>query len=229
VNKASPSKSSSSKSSRKPAAGPQRRVVVFSGLVLALTLTSALLLALAPAPLTPDASASLFAVDAPDAMDVIFQTRAACAAGRWKYVYIHHSRTATGNAMSVSQSSPGHELGDHFVIGNGDGAADGEIQVGQRWDTQSSAFPPAGAARIDPNCISICLIGDFDKTKPTPAQIRRLGQLVNALQARFHIAAADVSMITTTTPAPKKGEAAGSVATIGKHFPATAFREQLLP
>jgi hypothetical protein len=197
---------------------------VFSTLVAVLTLTSAMLLALAPAPLTPDASASLFAVDAPDAMDVIFQTKTACDASRWKYIYIHHSRSQTGNAMTVSQSSRGGALGDHFVIGNGDGAADGEIQVSQRWDTQSVALPPTGAANIDSKCISICLIGDFDKHRPSSAQVRRLGQLVNSLQARFHIQAADVSMISQAG-----SKEPVSAATVGRYFPVNAFREQLLP
>ncbi|HWP41315.1 MAG TPA: peptidoglycan recognition family protein [Tepidisphaeraceae bacterium] len=180
-------------------------------------MTSALLLALAPAPLTPDASSSLFAVDQPESMDAIFQTQVAARAGRWKYIYIHHSRTASGNAMSLSRGSTG--LGDHFVIGNGEGAIDGEIQIGQRWNQQLPADPPAGATGIDPACISVCLIGDFDHAMPTPTQIRRLGQLVNALQSRFDIPAGKVLMM------PQSGGATG----IGRHFPTTAFREQLLP
>ena len=51
-----------------------RRVIVLSTLITVLTLTSALLLALAPAPLSADASSSLFAIDAPQTMDAVFQT-----------------------------------------------------------------------------------------------------------------------------------------------------------
>src|SRR5439155_25250941 len=110
-------------------------------------------------------------------------------------------------------------LGDHFVIDNGEGADDGEIQVGLRWDMQASPLPPAGAAKIEPNCISICLIGDFDRQRPTASQIRRLAQLVNALQAHFRIPAADVSMIT------QSGKESTSAATIGRFFPGNALRE----
>lgn len=194
-----------------------RKVVVFLTLVGVLTLTSALLLALAPAPLAPDASSSLFAIDAPESMDAVFQTQVSSSQGRWKYIYIHHSRTATGNALTIS--APGIGLGDHFVIGNGDGAIDGEIQIGQRWNQQSSANPPPGATGIDPACISICLIGDFDRTMPTPTQIRRLGQLVNALQSRYDVPAGRVLLMS------QPGSAAGT----GRYFPSTAFREQLLP
>src|SRR5690348_8226362 len=53
----------------------QRKFIVFSTLLGVLTLTSALLMALAPAPLVPDAATSLFAVDEPRSLDVIFQTK----------------------------------------------------------------------------------------------------------------------------------------------------------
>jgi N-acetylmuramoyl-L-alanine amidase len=195
-----------------------RKLIVFTTLIGVLTLTSALLLALAPAPLTPDASSSLFAIDAPESMDVIFQSQQASAKpARWKYVYVHHSRTASGNAVSLSNAATG--LGDHFVIGNGDGAIDGEIQIGQRWSQQLSANPPPGARGIDPACISVCVVGDFDRTVPTPTQLRRLAQLVNALQGRLDIPAGQVLLMSQ----------AGSAAGMGKYFPATAFREQLLP
>ena len=190
---------------------------MFTSLIGVLTFTSALLLALAPAPLTPDAASSLFAVDAPNSMDAIFQTEVASPGSRWKFIYIHHSRTPGGNAITLGQQTGG--LTDHFVIGNGDGALDGEIQVGQRWNRQLSANPPHGATGIDPNCISICVIGDFDRTVPTPMQIRRLAQLVGTLQGRYHIGG-DKVMVFNQPNTP-----AGS----GKYFPLTALREQLLP
>ena len=62
----------------------QRNFIVFSTLICVLTLTSALLLALAPAPLAPDAT-SLFAITQPDSMDAVFQTHKGCDSGRWKF------------------------------------------------------------------------------------------------------------------------------------------------
>src|SRR5262249_46071104 len=129
----------------------------------------------------------------------------------------HHSQTTSGNGLSLSRSADG--AADHFVIGNGDGAADGEIQIGQRWYKQRAAAPPSGSRGIDPDCISICLIGDLDQTVPTPTQLRRLGQLVSALQGRLHISSKSVLMLDQPTTA----------AGIGRYFPTTAFREQLLP
>lgn len=193
-----------------------RRVVVFVTLVSVLTLTSALLLALAPAPLKPDSSSSLFAVDTPESMDTVFQTQVGAKAGRWKYIYIHQSRTANGSATTLA---PDGDPRDHFVIGNGQGAVDGEVQVSQRWNEQTSALPPAGASKIDPGCISICLVGDFDRTMPTAMQLRRLGQLVTALQGRLDVPASEVLLMAQPN----------SSAAMGRYFPITAFRDQLLP
>jgi hypothetical protein len=195
-----------------------RKFIVFVSLVGLLTLTSALLLALAPAPLMPDAASSLFAIDAPSSLDVIFNTKVQSPPNRWKYIYVRHSRTASGNALSLGQTPGG--LGDHFVIGNGDGAIDGEIQIGQRWNHQQPATPPAGAQKIDPACVSICLVGDFDRTVPTQTQLRRLSQLVGTLQGKYGIASNCVVLQTEVSSSP---------AGIGRYFPSTAFRQQLLP
>ena len=192
--------------------------MVFSALLGVLTMTCALLMALEPAPIAPDAASSLFAVDEPRSMDAVFETKTPVAANKWKYIYVHHSRTASGNALTLGQTTPGG-IGDHFVIGNGDGCMEGEIQLTQRWNLQQSAQPPAGAQKIDPACISICLVGDFDSTVPTRLQIRRLTQLVNSLQGQLHINSTGVLLMQE----PK------SPAGVGRYFPTTAFRGQLLP
>src|SRR5215212_53928 len=98
-----------------------RRFVVFTSIVGVLTLTSALLLALAPAPLMPDSTTNLFAMEPPETLDVIFNTPTPVQNTRWKYIYVHHSRTSGGDAVTVN--SRGHTgMGDHFLIGNGEGA-----------------------------------------------------------------------------------------------------------
>jgi hypothetical protein len=199
-----------------PVKKTQRRIIVLTSLVSVLTLTSALLLALAPAPLSPDATNRLFAIETPQTMDVIFQTDTPMRTGRWKYIYVHHSTTTAGNALSLAQGSAG--VPDHFVIGNGDGSVDGEVQIGPRWNAQIAAGVPSGASSVNPDCISICLIGNFDRGVPTPTQLARLEQLVGALQGRLRIGANDVFM-----------DQSGSAAGVGRYFPQTAFREQLLP
>ena len=190
-------------------------MIVLASLVTVLTLTSALLLALAPAPLSPGASNTLFAIDTPQSLDVIFQPDVPMASGRWKFIYIHQSGTSAGNAMSLARD--GSSIPDHFVIGNGDGSVDGGLEVCPRWTAQSVATVAPGHS-IDPDCISICLVGDFDRSVPTPTQLRRLEQLVGALQVRLRIPANNVLLLDEPT-------SAGS----GRYFPQTALRDQLLP
>jgi len=56
-------------------------------------------------------------------------------------------RSAAGSADTLKSSDS--TLADHFVIGNGEGAADGEIQVGVRWKQQLQAGQIPGADYID--------------------------------------------------------------------------------
>ena len=197
-----------------------RKVAVFVSLVAMVALTSLLLVALAPPPLTSSAWQSLFAVDAPQTLDAVFDTDAGVTPGRWRYIYVHHSRTAGGDAVSLSQPpGDGPAFEDHFVIGNGDGANDGEVQMTQLWNHQEAVRTPPPGARLSSACVSICVVGDFSHTRPTPAQQRRLSQLVEALQARLHVPAAAVFAH------PEVDTAAG----VGHAFPVGPFREQLLP
>lgn len=131
---------------------------------------------------------------------------------RWKYIIIHHSSTELG---SVRIFRNGHKarggawpLNDpmlyHLVIGNGNKAGDGELQPGRRWSNQqlgggcSSAkgisriksFPDALRAfseYFNFTGIHICLVGDFEKTKPSAAQMATLKETVAVLCRRYHI------------------------------------------
>ena len=199
-----------------PGGGPRRKFVVFVSLVGLLTLTSCLLLALAPAPLTPGTVASLFAIDA-RSMDAVFHTSVPVTKQRWRSIYIHHSGTPSGNAESLGRRVDG--LADHFVIGNGVGCVDGEVQIGHRWSSQLPAGTVPGTSSVAPDCISICVVGDFDRAVPTPTQRMRLTQLVQSLQGRLGLSDEQVYLHQGT----------GTAADIGSRFPVASFREQLLP
>jgi hypothetical protein len=188
---------------KKKKSSPSRGVLVFSTLVGILSLTSVVLLLLAPAPLVPGAAESLFAVDSPDAVANLFRTQKSLA--NWNYIFIHHS----GN-------SAGKMNGDHFTIGNGSELEDGELQISQRWMEQSPATP-AGVKSLATNCISICVTGDFDESKPTQVQLRRLEELTSALQSKFHITSDHILFVQgKRTPAG-----------IGRNFPIEEFRQQI--
>jgi hypothetical protein len=194
--------------------GRRRKVVVFASLLAALSVTSFLLLALAPAPLPPGAVQSLFAVGAPDSMDAIFTTATPMSPGRWNYIYIHQSKTLSGNAATLGDVPGG--LADHFVIGNGDGCHDGEVQIGERWTDQTPAAAPPGRS-LPADCISICLVGDFESAAPTPTQMRRLTQLLTTLQSRTNIPSTHIIAL----------DGDSSVAGVGHFYPTDAILRQL--
>lgn len=195
----------------------KRKVVVLTSLVALLSLASALLLALAPPPLVAEGYDSLSASGQGPFLDEIFKTAVAAKPGQWKFIYIHHSATDGGDAAALARGASG--LCDHFIIGNGHGCQDGEIQVGPRWNDQQPAAAPPGVDHIEPTCISVCIVGDFDHSMPTPIQFRRLTQLVTTLQSQFRIGADKVILLSdTATPS-----------SVGRYFPVTAFRDQILP
>ena len=196
--------SSSGRSGRK--VKPSRNTVVAAVLLGSLSITGMLLVVLAPPPLVPDAAYTLMAVDS---IDKAFLTRVTIKQDQWKTIYIHHTRSRAGNATTIGQATGG--MADHFLIGNGYGCADGELQVGQRWNEQ---VPAAGVAK---NCITICLVGDFDQAAPTEQQIMSLTGLVGALQKRLAIPTSSVVFY----------DRPGSPTGIGRNFPISRLANAL--
>ena len=82
--------------------------------------------------------------------------------------------------------------GYHFVIGNGNGSGDGQIEVAQRWNNQKQGVHCRNARThdVDEYGIGICLVGDLDKQPPTPRQIAAAKALVAYLSSRYNIAQA---------------------------------------
>ncbi len=112
----------------------------------------------------------------------------------WQYIIVHHSGTKEGNAANFdayhkNKKKWRHGLAYHFVIGNGNGSADGEIETGPRWEKQIHG---AHSGRMDFNRISIgvCLVGNFEKqgSGPTQGQMESLQHLLKYLCKRYNIA-----------------------------------------
>ena len=192
-------------------------MIVGASLLAALGLTAGLLAWASPSPLVPDAAGRLFAADetptTPDGpFAAIFQTARPVAAGRWTAIYVHQSKTSRGDAATLAEAAAAWGVAgppDHFVVGNGLGAGDGEVQFTPRWDEQRPAAPPAAGATIDPACISICLVGDFDRARPTDAQLQRLSALLSALSRRLDVPPERIHVVRDSATA----------AGVGSHFP----------
>src|SRR3954467_14151974 len=119
----------------------------------------------------------------PQSIEAIFRTRAAVAPGRWQAIVIHHSGAPFGSAASIEAQHRAMNLeglGYHFVIGNGSGMDDGDIQVGYRWLDQLPGAHAAGPKGdwYNRNSIGICLVGDGRRHGFTDQQVMRLAQLV---------------------------------------------------
>lgn len=144
-------------------------------------------------------------------------------AGRWKYIVIHHSATDRGSAQGMDhyhryKRHMENGLAYHFVIGNGKGMPDGQIAVGQRWRSQLNGGHLRSEAQ-NRVAIGICLVGNYNETTPTPAQMRSLSALTTYLMQRTRINATGVRLHRQINTRPTECP--------GKKFPAKAFMQTL--
>ncbi|MEX2672887.1 MAG: peptidoglycan recognition family protein [Phycisphaeraceae bacterium] len=203
----------------------RRPLIVLVCLITALTGVSGLLLLLEPTPLAPIGGPILTVLDStPRGFDELLANQRDLDEQRWQAIIIHHSGTSAGSASALGSThqSLGHGgLLYHFVVGNGNGADDGQVQIGYRWNRQAGGpHVPDGpnAAWLNQHAIAICLVGDGDLRSPTARQMDQLVGLVTSLQKRLAIPADRVllhaNVAATTSP--------------GLLFPTSAFRQQLL-
>ncbi len=141
----------------------------------------------------------------------------------WLGVVVHHSASVSGSPESIDElhREQGLDgLGYHFVIGNGRGAPDGGISVGERWQRQANGAHTAGpdAGLYNRHYIGICLVGDGDRRPFTDAQLSSLVTLVRALQDRLGLEGGSVVLHREVA----------STASPGRLFPQGWFRSQLV-
>ena len=108
----------------------------------------------------------------------------------WTFIDIHHSATRGGSLAAFDKVHRKRKMNNgvayHFVIGNGNGIADGEVEVSGRWHRQIGS----GATKDDffnNSSIAICLVGDFTKKHPTSAQMDSLTRLIKTLTSVYNI------------------------------------------
>jgi hypothetical protein len=156
-----------------------RTAVVLVALVASMTLGSLVLLALDQSSLTGSAY-SLSSYLRLDTVEEAALRPIAAAAANWSRVEVYYSRTTAGSVADLALVSHlrGTDRGDfHFVIGNGRGADDGQIQCTTAWKNQQSA---AGIIRI-------CIVADPYESPVTDSQVRRTDALVDTLCRTFGI------------------------------------------
>jgi len=134
----------------------------------------------------------------PAGIPVVSLPRATARA--WKYIVVHHSATAGGSVASIDaahrqrRDAAGNRwlgIGYHFVIGNGNGMPDGQVQPTFRWRDQIHGAH-AGSRDHNQLGIGICLIGNFDQQPPTRKQRSAARQLIQQLRQQYEIAAEGV-------------------------------------
>lgn len=113
----------------------------------------------------------------------------------WKYIVLHHTATESGDVESIHEAhlknkdksgKPWLGIGYHFVIGNGNGMDDGEIEPTFRWREQMHGAH-AGVGEYNQQGIGVVLIGNFEKHPPTSSQTRAVKQLVGTLASEYGI------------------------------------------
>lgn len=115
----------------------------------------------------------------------------------WRGIIIHHSADEAGDAIDFDRAHKNRGwdgLGYHFVINNGNnshGRRDGAVEVGFRWNKQVKGahcrVSPTDDNYWNEHTIGICLVGDFEKHRPTEAQWRSLVKLIRFLQQRYAV------------------------------------------
>lgn len=122
------------------------------------------------------------------------------AARSWKYIVIHHTATSRGSVASIHASHLKRKdaagrawqgIGYHFVIGNGNGMKDGATEATFRWRLQMQGAH-AGVREYNEQGIGIVLVGNFEKTRPTAAQLASVKKLVAFLKQAYQIPARNV-------------------------------------
>jgi LysM repeat protein len=143
--------------------------------------------------------------------------------GKWKYIIVHHSATAQGTLKGMDeyhrkQRHMQNGLAYHFVIGNGRGMSEGQVDIGDRWRRQIRGGHLASAAQNE-RAIGICLVGNFEIAPPSQAQMDALVALTSYLQKRCDIPKSRVKTHTQVNVRPTKCP--------GRHFPTSTFLGRL--
>lgn len=114
----------------------------------------------------------------------------------WKFIIMHHTGTDSASVEAIDRShrqktdsrgNPWKGIGYHFVVGNGHGMPDGQIESTFRWKEQLSGAH-AGIGNYNEVAVGIAVVGNFEKSAPTARQARSIERLVRHLCTDLRIA-----------------------------------------
>lgn len=161
---------------------------VLAALLVSMTLGAIVLMALGnnPPSAGPFCLSSYYRLDP---VEKAISSQATQSHYRWNCIEIYYSNTKAGNLeqlASLSGLANPEDINYHFVICNGLGADDGQIQPTEKWQKQWSIVPGQtwyGSSQT----IRVCVIADGKTTRPTNLQVKRIEALVETLSRRFNI------------------------------------------
>ena len=113
----------------------------------------------------------------------------------WKHIVIHHTASESGNVETINADHLTRKdkngvhwkgIGYHFLIGNGSGMGDGEIEPTFRWRQQMQGAH-ADNLEYNQHGIGVCLVGNFENHRPSSAQLVAVKRLVGVLKSEYHI------------------------------------------
>lgn len=114
--------------------------------------------------------------------------------GRWRNIVVHHTATEKGDPDSMDRFHREvrkweNGLGYHFLIGNGNGLADGEVFPSRRWREQldGAHVKMQGHSNGNSFAIGVALVGNFENGIPTPKQLASLRGLLHFLMMEYGI------------------------------------------
>lgn len=170
-----------------------RNTKVFAAALISITIMVVILKILGSNPISAGAF-SLSDYYRLDPIEKVISSRAIQSDSCWDRIEIYYSGT---KASDIEQLASLNGLADpenincHFVICNGLGGGDGQIQPTERWQRQWSIIPGRTWYGSE-QTIRICVIADGRTDRPTDFQIKRVEALVEALARKFDIKAESI-------------------------------------
>ncbi|HET6408569.1 MAG TPA: peptidoglycan recognition family protein [Chthoniobacteraceae bacterium] len=125
--------------------------------------------------------------------------RAPVRRNRWRYIVVHNSGTRQGSAKAFQyyhlrvRKMP-NGMAYHFVIGNGSSTGDGQVEIGSRWSRQVNGGH-VHSDYLNNIALGICLVGDYNRGKPTERQLEALEELIKYLRKRVGRVEGKISIV----------------------------------